>query len=125
MRYSRRQFEAWVEEAWRSIPESIRWEFSNLSIAVENYPSNEQLAAAGVPKGDTLLGLYEGVPLDRRGWHYQMALPDRITLFQRPIEQFADGDIRQTIYETLWHELAHHIGMDENEVEAAEHRKFG
>ena len=124
MRHSRRQFEAWVEEAWQSIPESIRQEFSNLAIAVESYPSNEQLAAAGVPEGDTLLGLYEGVPLDRRGWRYQMALPDRITLFQGPIEHFADGDVRQAIYETLWHELAHHIGMDEDEVEAAEHRKF-
>ena len=125
MRYSRRQFEAWVEQAWQSIPESIRREFSNLSIAVETYPSREQLTAARVPEGDTLLGLYEGVPLDSRGWQYQMALPDCITLFQGPIEHFADGDIRQTIYETLWHELAHHIGMDEDEVAAAEHRKFG
>ena len=124
MRHSRRQFEAWVEQAWRSIPKSIRNEFSNLSIAVQSWPTEEQLTAARVPEGDTLLGLYEGVPLDGRGWQYQMALPDRITLFQRPIEHFAEGDIRQAIYETLWHELAHHIGMSEDEVQAAEQRKF-
>ena len=126
MRYSRNQFEAWVDDAWESIPESIRHEFSNLTVIVESEPSEEQLEAAGVPRGDTLLGLYEGIPLDQRGWHYQMALPDRITLFQGPLERSVDHgtDIRQAIYETLWHELAHHIGMNEREVRAAETRKF-
>ena len=125
MRYSRTRFEEWVDDAWESIPESIRREFSNLVIAVEDEPSHEQLAKAKVPSGGTLLGLYEGVPIKRRGWFYQMALPDRITLFQGPLERAASSDIRQAIYETLWHELAHHIGMNEKEVRAAEKRKFG
>ena len=126
MRFSKHQFERWVEDAWNSIPESIRSKFSNLVIAVEQEPSGEQLAVAGVPPGDTLLGLYEGVPLDMRGWRYQMAMPDRITLFQGPLQRHCgDMDIRQAIYETLWHELAHHIGMSEAEVRAAERRKFG
>ena len=124
MRYGRRRFESWVADAWESIPESIREEFSNLVITVEDEPSGEQLEAGGVPDGGTLLGLYEGIPLDSRGWFYQMALPDRITLFQGPLERLG-GDLRQAIYETLWHELAHHIGMDEREVRAAERRKFG
>lgn len=124
MLYSKSRFEAWVNEAWEAIPESIRREFSNLVIAVEEEPSGEQLDAARVPRGDTLLGLYEGVPLDKRGWHYQMALPDRITLFQGPLERCSGANIRQAIYETLWHELAHHIGMNEREVRAAEQRKF-
>lgn len=125
MRYSRPRFEAMVEDAWETIPESIRSEFSNLVIAVEDEPSDEQLEGAGIPPDDTLLGLYEGVPLDKRGWFYQMALPDRITLFQGPLERSAGRDIRQAIYETLWHELAHHLGMNEREVRAAERRKFG
>ena len=125
MRYSRTRFEDWVDDAWESIPESIRREFSNLVIAVEDEPSPEQLIKAKVPSGGTLLGLYEGVPIKRRGWFYQMALPDRITLFQGPLERSAGSDIRQAIYETLWHELAHHIGMNEKEVQAAERRKFG
>ncbi len=125
MRYSKTRFEEWVDDAWESIPESIRREFSNLVIAVEVEPSQEQLAKAKVPRGDTLLGLYEGVPIKRRGWFYQMALPDRITLFQGPLERSAGSDIRQAIYETLWHEIAHHIGMNEQEVRAAEKRKFG
>ena len=125
MRYSRRQFESWVDEAWESIPESLRQRFSNLTIAVDDEPGPEQLEAGGVSPRDTLLGLYEGVPLDRRGWYYQMALPDRITLFQGPLERHAGGNLRQAIYETLWHELAHHIGMSEREVLEAEQRKFG
>ena len=125
MRYSKARFEEWVGDAWESIPESIRREFSNLVIAVEDEPSQEQLTKAKVARGDTLLGLYEGVPIKRRGWFYQMALPDRITLFQGPLERSAGSDIRQAIYETLWHEIAHHIGMNEKEVQAAERRKFG
>ena len=124
MRYARKRFEQWVDDAWENIPENIRREFSNLVIVVEDEPTPEQLDAGGVPQDETLLGLYEGVPLDKRGWFYQMALPDRITMFQGPLER-AGGDIRQAIYETLWHELAHHIGMNEREVRAAERRKFG
>ena len=124
MLYPRRTFERWVEEAWASIPTHLRDRFENLVIVVESEPSEEQLEAAGVPLDETLLGLYEGVPLDSRGWQYQMSLPDRITLFQGPLERHGGG-VQQTIYETLWHELAHHIGMDEDEVRAAERRKFG
>ena len=125
MRYEREDFEAWVDNAWSSIPDHIRAQFSNLSVVVEDEPSPEQLRAGRVPPGGTLLGLYQGIPLARRGWHYQMALPDRITLFQGPLERHARGDIRQAIYQTLWHELGHHLGMNEAEVRAAEKRKFG
>ena len=125
MRHARAVFRSWVEDAWSSIPESIREQFSNLVIAVEDEPTHEQLETARVPPGDTLLGLYEGVPLKSRGWHYQMALPDQITLFQGPLERMAGPEVRQAIYETLWHELAHHIGMTEAEVQQAERRKFG
>ncbi len=123
-RLDRKRFEALVQEAWLTIPASIRKEFSNLVIAVEDEPNDEELEAAGVPPGDDLLGLYQGIPLDARGWNYQMALPDRVTLFQGPLERHAQGDLRQAIYETLWHELAHHLGMNEREVRAAERRKF-
>lgn len=125
MRYRRDEFDAWVEDAWESIPEDIRARFSSVSIVVEDEPSDEQLRAGRTPPGGTLLGLYQGIPLDRRGWHYQMALPDRVTLFQGPLERYTRGDIRQAIYQTLWHELAHHLGMSEAQVRAAEKRKFG
>ena len=125
MLYSREQFEIWVEDAWLGIPENIRARFSNLSVVVDGEPNDEQLAAGRVPAGGTLLGLYQGIPLDRRGWHYQMALPDKVTLFQGPIEREARSprEIPLIIYDTLWHELAHHLGMNEREVREAEVRR--
>jgi predicted Zn-dependent protease with MMP-like domain len=121
----REDFERLVDEAWETIPESFRERFSNLTVAVEDEPRREHLKAAGVPPGHTLLGLYQGIPLLQRGWNYSMALPDQVTLFQGPIERAARSprEIPRIVYETLWHELAHHLGMNETEVRQAERRR--
>ena len=121
----REVFQEMVDEAWESIPETFRNRFSNVAIFVQDEPSAEHLRAAGTPPGHTLLGLYQGIPLDKRGWHYNMALPDQVTLFQGPIERSArhPREIPQIIYDTLWHELGHHLGMDEREVREAERRR--
>jgi len=121
----RERFEALVEDAWENIPDEFRQRFANVAIFLEQEPSDEQLASAGVARGHTLLGLYQGVPLLRRGHGYTMAMPDRVTLFQGPIERAAPSnrDVPQVIYDTLWHELAHHLGMNEKEVRAAERRR--
>ncbi len=118
-------FERLVEEAWEMIPESFRERFSNLTVAVEDEPRREHLDAAGVPPSHTLLGLYQGIPLSQRGWNYTMALPDKVTLFQGPIERASRSrrEIPRIVYDTLWHELAHHLGMNEKEVREAEHRR--
>jgi predicted Zn-dependent protease with MMP-like domain len=121
----RDDFERLVEEAWETIPESFREHFSNLTVVVEDEPRAEHLESAGVPPSHTLLGLYQGIPLSQRGWNYNMALPDQVTIFQRPIERAARSprEIPRIVYETLWHELAHHLGMDEKQVRAAERRR--
>lgn len=123
----RDEFQTHVDDAWESIPESFRERFSNIAVFVQDEPSAEHLRTSGTPAGHTLLGLYQGVPLSRRGWSYHMALPDNVTLFQGPIERAAAdlADIPRIIYETLWHELAHHLGMDEKEVRDAERRRSG
>lgn len=124
-RISRSEFEALVDRAWDTIPETFRERFSNVALFVQDEPTREQLAHAGVPPGDTLLGLYQGIPLDERGWNYSMAMPDQVTLFQGPIEREARTrrEIGQVVFDTLWHELAHHLGMDEDEVREAERRR--
>jgi predicted Zn-dependent protease with MMP-like domain len=96
-----------------------------VAIVVEPEPSRSQLRSSGVPAGDTLLGLYQGVPLTQRGSWYQMVLPDKISLFQGPIEREARNseDLPRVIYETLWHELAHYFGMEEHQVRRAERRR--
>ncbi|MBI1356865.1 MAG: hypothetical protein GC160_21205 [Acidobacteria bacterium] len=121
----RDEFQDLVDEAWERIPEGFRDRFSNVAIFVQDEPSAEHLQSAGTPRGHTLLGLYQGIPLDRRGWGYNMVLPDQVTLFQGPIERSASSqaEIPQIIYDTLWHELAHHLGMSETEVRDAERRR--
>lgn len=121
----RERFELLVEEAWETIPDEFRDRFANVAIFVEDEPSAEQLASTRAAPGHTLLGLYQGVPLSRRGIGYTLAMPDRVTLFQGPIERAAPSyrEIPQVIYDTLWHELAHHLGMNEKEVRAAERRR--
>lgn len=119
------RFEELVEDAWETIPETFRDRFENVTVFVQDEPTWEQLDHAGAGQGQTLLGLYEGVPLDRRGYGYSMALPDRVTIFRRPILRQArsEQEVWEIVYDTLWHELAHHLGMDEREVRSAEDRR--
>ncbi len=121
----RDEFQSLVDDAWERIPEGFREKFSNVAVFVQDEPSAEHLSSTGTPDGHTLLGLYQGVPLDRRGWNYTMAMPDQVTLFKGPIERSARSprEIPGIIYDTLWHELAHHLGMSEDEVRGAERRR--
>ena len=97
----------------------------NVAIVVEDEPSPRHLAAGRVPRGSTLLGLYEGRPLPFRSVSESFAMPDRITIFQGPIERMArsEAHLAKIVYETLWHEIAHYFGMDEARVRAAERRR--
>ena len=119
---TRRQFEGLVGEAIRTIPERFRREIQNLAIIVEDEPSDELLAEMDIDPPDTLLGLYQGTPLTERRWDHGNALPDRIVLFQGPIEDSSEGDDDAivAIGETLIHELGHYFGMSEEEIEAIE-----
>jgi len=96
----------------------------NLALVIEDAPSEGLLAKMGIEPPDTLYGLYQGTPLTERDWSQDVLLPDRITLFQRPIE--ADGpdpdDIRATIAETLIHEVGHYFGLSEEAIEEIERR---
>ena len=120
-----REFERLVGQAWKRIPREFRDRVENLAIVVEPEPTSAQLRSAAVRPPDTLLGLYQGVPLTQRGSWYQMVLPDKISLFQGPIEREARrlDDLPRVIYETLWHEVAHYFGMDELQVRRAERRR--
>lgn len=121
----REEFEQLVHEAWLRIPKRFRRRVHNLGIVVEDEPSGELLRGSGVPPGHTLLGLYQGIPLTRRGASYGMVLPDKISLFQGPIERAArhPAEIPRIVYDTLWHEVAHYFGMNEGQVRTAERRR--
>jgi len=104
------------------IPKEFLVKLENVAVVVEDEPNAEQLAKIKLGKGRVLLGLYEGVPQAKRGPHYGMTLPDKITIFQKPIEQVAQSseEIRQIVKDTVWHEIAHHFGSDEKRVREAE-----
>ncbi len=121
----RKEFEKLVEEGFERLPEWVREKIKNVAVLVEDEPSPEDRKAEGLAEDETLLGLYKGIPLSERGDLYGvgMTLPDTITIYQIPIEEAAeeDGkDVRDVVAETIWHEFAHHFGMDEGEVRARE-----
>jgi predicted Zn-dependent protease with MMP-like domain len=121
----REDFDQIVERAFRRIPGRFRQQMQNVVVVVEDEPSARQLEAGRVPRGQTLLGLYEGHPLPLRSVGEGFHLPDKITLFQRPIEQSASNlaELERIVYDTLWHEVAHYFGMDEQRVRTAERRR--
>lgn len=124
----RKDFEKLVDEGVAAVPEKFRDKIKNVAFIVTNCPTREQLLENNIPLGDTLLGLYEGIPLTERGEYYGVSatLPDRITIFQKPVEEAAyeDGkEIREIVKETISHEVAHYFGMSEREVGEREERR--
>jgi predicted Zn-dependent protease with MMP-like domain len=118
----RREFERLVAEAVMLIPARFRREMKNISLEVELEPSPQLLAEMEIEPPDSLYGLYQGTPLTERSWGHGNALPDRITIFQRPIEEDCEDedDIRAVIGETLIHEVGHYFGLSEEEIEEIE-----
>ncbi|MEO8481788.1 MAG: metallopeptidase family protein [Acidobacteriota bacterium] len=121
---TREAFLKLVDEALASIPTRFRDAIVNVAIVVEDEPNPDQLAEVDATSDETLLGLYEGTPLPDRGWAHGNTLPDKVTLFQHPIEDASedDDDIVVAIGETLIHELGHYFGLSEEEIEEIEER---
>lgn len=102
-------FEQTVQEAIDRLPNELREAMSNVSVVVEDEP------AAGAP----LLGLYQGVPLTRRGSYYGGVLPDKITIYRGPLLRLygADADrLREQIRHVVLHEVAHHFGISDQRL---------
>lgn len=115
MHLSRRKFEALVERALRTIPAEIRRRMDNVEIVVEAWPDDTHYATVGLEPDETLFGLYEGVPLIERGIVADPLLPDKITIFQGPLQEACDtaDQMAEEIRKTVVHEIAHHFGIDE------------
>ncbi len=109
-----KEFDKAVAAAIKGLPKEFRARLDNVAVVVSEAPSREQERRFG--RG--LLGLYEGVPLPERGTWYSGAMPDKITLFKRALEE-GSGSPRETerrIRHTIMHEIAHHFGMDDEEL---------
>lgn len=137
-----KEFDALVADAFQLVPENVRSKVRNVALLVEEKPSDEVRKENNLTEGETLLGLYHGVPQTARGEGYGVGatLPDTITIFRAPIlaeaaHESGVGDlvawgetmteplkrrVRSIIRDTIWHEIAHHFGMDEFAVGARE-----
>jgi predicted Zn-dependent protease with MMP-like domain len=116
----RRRFETLVGEALDELPDLFRRHLDNVAVVVMGWPTDDDIEAAGLdPEEDTLYGLYEGIPLTERSSSYGQILPDRIVIFQGPIEEAcsSEDEIRREIQVTVVHEIAHFFGIDEKHLE--------
>ena len=114
----RPKFRRLVDEALATLPERLRVRIANLEIVVEDRPSPDDLEHAGLGPQDTLLGLYHGIPLPDRSEGYSFTLPDKISIYQQPIESIcaSDEDIREEVRITVLHEIGHYFGIGEERL---------
>jgi len=118
----REKFETLVVGAVSNLPPEFRNKLENVDVVVEDWPTSGQLRKVKVSHPRQLLGLYEGVPQTKRDGGYGMVLPDKISIFQKPIEAqcHSDEEISVKITEVVCHEIAHHFGIDEKTLRSIE-----
>lgn len=117
----REKFEWLVARAVDSLPDEFRTKLENIDVVVEDWPTEYQLAQVGLEEDETLLGLYEGVPLTMRSSLYGL-VPDKITIFRMPIQakcRYVD-QITAEIERVVRHEIAHHFGIGDGRLEQIE-----
>jgi predicted Zn-dependent protease with MMP-like domain len=115
------QFQKLINEALESLPGEHAKNIKNVAILYEDEPTPEQRHKTDLKPHQTLLGLYEGIPLSQRQGH-QPLLPDKITLFKGPLTRQANSldDLKKEIRHTLWHEIAHYYGLDHKAIHGLE-----
>jgi predicted Zn-dependent protease with MMP-like domain len=111
-------FEQLVAQALDELPEFFQEKLQNIEVVVADWPTIAELQSVGLKPGQLLLGLYQGVPLTKRTSRYGLVLPDKVTIFQGPIERVCHTQeqvIRQ-VQRTVKHELAHHFGISDDRL---------
>ena len=119
-----RKFEEFVKAGIKAIPKKFLEKLNNIDIVIEDTATPYQLKKLRARKDSAIFGLYEGVPQTER-WRYSQVLPDKITIFKKPIEEIArtEKEIKEVVKNTVWHEIAHHFGLDEKKVREAEYQR--
>lgn len=117
-KFSPEEFEQLVVQALDALPEFFQQKLQNIEVVVADWPTTAELQRVGMKPGQLLLGLYQGVPLTRRTSNYGLVLPDKITIFQGPIERICrtpERVVRQ-VQRTVKHEIAHHFGISDDRL---------
>lgn len=118
------EFEQVVKTAMDGIPERYASNLKNLAFVIEDEPSEEQRRQLHLHDGQTLFGLYQGIPLTERNNNYSGVLPDKITIFKNPALAVANStqQLNEMIRNTVWHEVAHYFGLDHGRIHELEGR---
>ena len=122
MKLTRKEFEEIVISALRALPKVFRKKMENIDVVVEHQASPSLLSDMGIGSPSELLGVYQGIPLDQRGFYYGNVLPDKITLFQIPIESICktNEELENKIRDVVIHEVGHYFGLDEDQLRELE-----
>lgn len=120
----RKEFEKLVREALKTLPQKFAEKMENVEIIIEDEPSQQTRREMRLSPYVTLFGLYTGIPKDKRGSGYTFVLPDKITIYQKPIEQMYKNheEVKEQVRKTVLHEIGHHFGLSDEELD---HTKVG
>jgi predicted Zn-dependent protease with MMP-like domain len=116
------QFQAIVAGALDELPTKYTDNMDNVAIVYADEPTPEQRVQLKLHCNQTLFGLYQGIPLTARGAGYNLVLPDKITIFKHPL-LWASHDLaalKKNVKHTLWHEIAHHFGLNHARIHQSE-----
>jgi predicted Zn-dependent protease with MMP-like domain len=118
MHISEDEFRNIVSWAIDSLPKEYIDNMKNVAVIVEDEPSKEQARKLHLVNGSVLYGLYEGIPLTKRSGNYNLVLPDKITIFKKPIEENCQNteQLKAQVLNTVWHEIAHHFGLGHDRI---------
>lgn len=119
-------FEKIVAWAIDDLPKEYIDNLKNVAITIEDLPTPYQRYKQKLRPDQSLFGLYEGIPQPVRGNGYNLVLPDRITIFKLPLEQWSTSiqDLMQRVRNTVWHEIAHHYGLNHDRIHELERKRF-
>jgi len=124
MEIERSKFEELVASALDDLPEEFKRALENIEVVVEDEPSSDVLMERKIKPPDTLLGLYHGVPLSKRGQGYVNplyagVLPDKVSIYQKPIQSVCRtrAELKRRVQEVVMHEIGHYFGMSEEQLE--------
>ena len=123
----RSMFERLVVEAAAALPVRVREAMKNVAIVIEQEPRRKESGETDIKMHETLLGLYQGIPLIERDSGYSGVLPDKITIFQKPIETLSgksEENLKALVAEVVWHEIGHHFGLSDPELGLLEKKRM-
>lgn len=118
------EFDDIISSVMDELPQEYIIGMKNVSVVIADDPSDHQREKLKLRCHETLFGLYEGIPLTKRGSGYNLVLPDKITIFKNPLLNASQdaAQFRENTKRTLWHEIAHHFGLDHERIHTLENK---